>query len=72
MEIKDANGIVIKDGDIITSFQNDGRPVLVYIDEIDGELTTQNYHSTLSLKNSVCKDDIIIGNIIDNPDLLDL
>lgn len=66
----DSKGHNIYDGDIINSFQNDYEPTEVFFDDDILTFCTQNYHSCLSLKDSIDKEILVLGNIYQNKDLL--
>ena len=57
-------------GNLINSYQNDFMPTEVYWDDDLGQWATTNYHSTLSLCDSMQKDIKVLGNTYDNPELL--
>jgi len=67
--LQDKNGVDIYEGDIINSFQNDYSPTEVYYDNELAQFSTQNYHSTLSLHNSINSEVTVLGNIHENPEL---
>ena len=67
---KNKSGKEIYEGDCINSYQNDYMPTEVYWDDDLGQWSTTNYHSTLSLCDSMQKDVKILGNKHENPELL--
>lgn len=67
---KDKNETEIYNGDLIDSYQNDHLPTEVYWDEQLTQYSTTNYHSTLSLCDSMNNDTVILGNKYENPELL--
>ena len=68
--LKNKNGKEICEGDCINSYQNDYMPTEVYWDDDLGQWSTTNYHSTLSLCDSMQKDVKILGNKHENPELI--
>jgi hypothetical protein len=57
-------------GDIISECSpNDYNPCIVYYDNDFKKFYMDNYHSSLSIKESITENSKIIGNIYDNPEL---
>jgi hypothetical protein len=69
--IIDSNGKEIYEGDIIKCGANDNIPTEIYWDKDLSSYAVSTYHSTLQLHNVRDKNVEIVGNIFENPELLE-